>query len=181
LCRGSFTGCWAYFEKKLGDFATPQVEKKFRLVDRQCGWQLRESHVGRPQPLVPAEIGEARAIRSSLCRKVLAVAFTNVTLYLKNIDEVCCEADCQRQCRSMGVEIGDLQALMEASFPKKAIALDVDDALRDRMRAGRRQRSVGEMGREQYVVLRHRRTEERREFFADTQNEPRQYSAVVAE
>ena len=73
--------------------------------------------------------------------------------HLEHVAEVGGELQAQRDRHLVPAVVAQPHALVEPVLPEQARALDVDDALRRRRPADRRQRPVGEVGGEEDVVL----------------------------
>src|SRR5215469_3881254 len=113
--------------------------------------------------------------------QILTASLAGVSLDLEDVGEIRGEAQLQWQVRCLTAEVREPQPLVQSRRPEEAAALDVDDALRNGELTQRRQRPVGEMGREQRVVLGNRRAEERRMPAGDLQLEARQDARVAPE
>ena len=81
-------------------------------------------------------------------------------LHFEDIHEVSGKLQRQWHPGILVAEIGQLQLFIQAAIAKKAIALDMDDPLRNRMLTQCRQRPVGEMSRKEGVILIDGRTEQ---------------------
>src|SRR5690554_3822511 len=86
-------------------------------------------------------------------RQRLAAVGTGVAADFKHVLEVRGKVDTQRRGHLGITIVVQLQALVETLLPKKARALDVNDALGNGVASQGRQGTVGNVGSEEDVVL----------------------------
>src|SRR5205085_1773943 len=115
-----------------------------------------------------------------LGRKQLSPSRSLLAANLEHVAEIRTKKIGERQFRLALAEIGQNEHLVQAAVPEKACALNVNDAFRRRLSTDRRKRMIGQMGREEDIVLRDVAAEKRDAVATDQETKTGENAGVVA-
>ena len=157
-----------------------QPHQEVRMVCEDARGRRRKGDRRSPHQAVQPLIVQADAVAGRLGVIGPAAFAARRSPHLEHVAEVGLEPQRQRDHGLAIAVVRQGQPLVHPVFPQQPRALDVDDALWRRLSFRRRQRKVGQIGREDDVVLAERSAEQRWRPVAEQQPEMRQHPGVVA-